>query len=744
MLRVCWLLVLALLACPSWCAAAAATPTIILEPAAAIEAPSFASPFLEATPAPGYAQQAVTAAPRVQVLEVPVTVNVVLMGVPPALVSLPLDVLDHVVVPMGEEPVTTRRAPTQPSLVRWRHKLVFHRMPHAGRALEHMIDMSARPDDRPDYSCVDVFRFSQALQHLLASTGLSNAPTVVIFNHSGPTRKPYGYRAGLTVSEMEALDADEEWSRKLRAIAELQSGRRAPLGEAMTFGHGEAGDSAWAEWFMTNVTHLSGSSSGGPALHALTRQLAQSGSDAQNQLMRALLDGTALPDCLVWSWLDEGRTAFYDVTFERDAQLASPVVRSHRQPQKSVRHALSTALRHVVNPGVPPHPLPYADVVVFTLHVVHMHAAYDARQAFDWTRFARALEPLKAPGQQFQFRVNTVASEMVLAARMALRSAVLPGEIGGESSTVVYIDSMVRRNLVWSGRSIAHFSPQVLRDLIKPSTNVMDDDDGKKPTSASLRQRHVAIVLVSTAFPYPVLVDRYFAAKSLRDMVVVAQSNFDRHPSRVQCGGRAVLWDLRNPLRHALAATATHLAGLIPPHVSYSHATQAVEQEWLWSVGESPFAHTSHGHSFSALQADTARRNYVVAALEHSIRTADDAVAAVHSLHRVPQAQVALLNEELASLHQPLLALWRQVAGSLHDTSTLRLLDERTTIFVREVHRVHAVASSLHCSPSSLATHDASFDWTPLMVGVFLLDVMAIIGLLWSMQYAARSKVKIN
>jgi hypothetical protein len=73
--------------------------------------------------------------------------------------------------------------------------------------------------------------------------------------------------------------------------------------------------------------------------------------------------------------------------------------------------------------------------------------------------------------------------------------------------------------------------------------------------------------------------------KALSDAVVATQSNFPSHPSRVQCNGEPILVDLRDPSREMLAAIALTVGGIIPPHLSYSHETKCVTQEWLWSVG---------------------------------------------------------------------------------------------------------------------------------------------------------------
>jgi hypothetical protein len=87
-------------------------------------------------------------------------------------------------------------------------------------------------------------------------------------------------------------------------------------------------------------------------------------------------------------------------------------------------------------------------------------------------------------------------------------------------------------------------------------------------------------------------------------------------------------------LKPLLAATALHYGGLVPMHITYDEPNQCAAQvircgrvgmqcalhivltsphrilmqDWLWSVGDSPLAHTSQHHRFSLLQRVRPRR----------------------------------------------------------------------------------------------------------------------------------------
>ncbi len=68
----------------------------------------------------------------------------------------------------------------------------------------------------------------------------------------------------------------------------------------------------------------------------------------------------------------------------------------------------------------------------------------------------------------------------------------------------------------------------------------------------------------------------------------------DEHPTSMMCQGRLVARPL-SPLKEALAATLTHLGGVLPPHLGYNPQRKKVTHDWLWSVGAHPMSYTSTG-----------------------------------------------------------------------------------------------------------------------------------------------------
>jgi len=46
----------------------------------------------------------------------------------------------------------------------------------------------------------------------------------------------------------------------------------------------------------------------------------------------------------------------------------------------------------------------------------------------------------------------------------------------------------------------------------------------------------------------PILIDKYFQAKGLSDMVIIVQSKFGNWKSRIKCNHKAVEWNLRYAL----------------------------------------------------------------------------------------------------------------------------------------------------------------------------------------------------
>ncbi|KAK6941187.1 hypothetical protein RJ641_026564, partial [Dillenia turbinata] len=177
----------------------------------------------------------------------------------------------------------------------------------------------------------------------------------------------------------------------------------------------------------------------------------------------------------------------------------------------------------------------------------------------------------------------------------------------------------------------------------------------------------------------PLLVDKHYQAKALSDMVIVVQSESPSWESHLQCNGKSLLWDLRRPIKAALAATSEHLAGLLPLHLVYSQAHETAIEDWTWSVGCNPLSITSQGSHISQFQSDTIARSYIITTLEESIQLVNSAIHVLVSEHTSEHTFKLFLSQQhnLVNKYNYVVGLWRRVStvsGELHYVDAMRLL----------------------------------------------------------------------
>jgi len=163
-------------------------------------------------------------------------------------------------------------------------------------------------------------------------------------------------------------------------------------------------------------------------------------------------------------------------------------------------------------------------------------------------------------------------------------------------------------------------------------------------------------------------------------MVLAVQSDFTEFESHMACNGKPIYWNMRNPLRSTLLATAQHLFGLLPSHLSYSEANQRTEQNWLWSVGDNALSYTSMWHHFSNLHIDIAHRNQIVMALYNSKRLLNQAITILHEI-QIPEniigkdlERVLLPLSNLTKLYKEIKRTWNEtineIASKRYDNAT--------------------------------------------------------------------------
>ncbi|KAF8758213.1 hypothetical protein HU200_010578 [Digitaria exilis] len=242
----------------------------------------------------------------------------------------------------------------------------------------------------------------------------------------------------------------------------------------------------------------------------------------------------------------------------------------------------------------------------------------------------------------------------------------------------------------------------------------------------------------------PLLLDKHYQAKALSNMVVVVQSDDDSWESHLQCNGRPILWDLRKPVKAAIAASAEYISGLLPSHLVYSHAHETAVEDWTWSVGCNPLSITSNGWQLSEFQQDVIGRNYIITSVEESIQTVNSAIQrlvterATEKGFKIFKAHESVMIEK----YNAVVSLWRRVSAMSKGlkygdaVKLMSILEDASRGFSSVV---NSTISSLHpvqCTRERKLDVQLDSTTLPAFLGVFLL--------LWFLLRPRRPKPKIN
>ncbi|XP_056697255.1 uncharacterized protein [Spinacia oleracea] len=242
----------------------------------------------------------------------------------------------------------------------------------------------------------------------------------------------------------------------------------------------------------------------------------------------------------------------------------------------------------------------------------------------------------------------------------------------------------------------------------------------------------------------PLLVDKYYQAKALSDMIIVVQSETPSWESHFQCNGHSILWDLRRPIKAAIAAASEHLAGLLPHHLAYSHAHETATEDWLWSMGCNPLSITSQGWRISQFHSDTIARSYIITSLEESIQLVNSAIHRL-ALEQTTQKSFKLFHSqerELVNKYNFAVGLWKRIAtvtGELRYVDALRLLynlDDASRGFAEKVNSTIALLHPIHCTRDRNV--EVVFDMTTIPA------FLVVFFILWLVLKPKRAKPKIN
>ncbi|KAJ3669570.1 hypothetical protein LUZ60_011520 [Juncus effusus] len=388
------------------------------------------------------------------------------------------------------------------------------------------------------------------------------------------------------------------------------------------------------------------------------------------------------------------------------------------------------AMRHVIAPSVSDKPCYYYDKISFQLYFITQERVRSVKQLpVDLNELKEGLSSLILPSQKSMFTQHLVSlaedPALMMAFAMARHAAAVPVLLvnGTYRSTVrTYLDS-----------SILQYQLQRL-----------NDHSSLKGEHANKRGTLEVPIFWFVQNDGVLVLDKHYQAKSLSNMVLAVQSDEPSWETYLQCNGNCILSDLRNPIKAAVAATAEHLAGLLPLHLVYNHAHDIAIEDWTWSIGSNPMSVTSQGWKISEFQADTMARNYIITSLEESIQTINSAIRQLVAERTTTKGFKIFKSQErvMVEKYNSVIGLWRRISSQCGNlrygeaAKLLSLLDDASHGFADSVNTTISKLHPVHCTRERKVS--VEFDMTTIPAFIF------VFGILWFLLKPKRAKPKIN
>lgn len=418
-----------------------------------------------------------------------------------------------------------------------------------------------------------------------------------------------------------------------------------------------------------------------------------------------------------WNLFSDTHEEFQNYTVARDTFLAQ------------LGATLWGSMRHIISPSIAEGAYHYHEKISFQLFMITPEKVRSIKQLpVDLKALMDGLTSLVLPSQKVMFSPHMLSLSddpaLAMAFSVARRAAAVPLlVVNGTYRTTIrsYLDSSILQH-------------QLQR---------LNEQGALKGMPAHSRST-LEVPIFWFIHSDPLLVDKHYQAKALSDMVIVVQSESVSWESHLQCNGRSLLWDLRRPIKSALAATAEHLAGLLPLHLVYSQAHETAIEDWIWSVGCNPLSITSQGWHISQFQSDTIARSYIITTLEESIQLVNSAVRLL--VREQTTAQTFKLfrtqERELVHKHNLVTGLWRRIStitGEARYMDAMRLLstlEDASRGFADMVNATIGLLHPVHCTREREVQVELDMTTIPAFLVVF--------GVLWFVLKPRRAKPKIN
>lgn len=418
-----------------------------------------------------------------------------------------------------------------------------------------------------------------------------------------------------------------------------------------------------------------------------------------------------------WNLFTDTHEDFQNYTVARDTFL------SH------LGATLWGSLRHMVSPSLADGAFHYYEKISFQLFFITQEKVRHVKQLpLDLKSLMDGLSSLVLPSQKVMFSPHLMPlSEdpaLAMAFSVARRAAAVP---------LLLVNGTYRKTV----RSYLDSS------ILQHQLRRLNDHASLKGSHAHSRST-LEIPIFWFIHGDALLVDKHYQAKALSDMVIVVQSEPSSLESHLQCNGRSLLWDLRRPIKAALAAVSEHLAGLLPLHLVYSQAHETAIEDWIWSVGCNPLSITSQGWHTSQFQSDTIARSYILTTLEESIQLVNSAIHLL-VMERTSEQTFKLFQSQerdLVNKYNYVVSLWRRIStvtGELRYADALKLLytlEDASKGFVDYVNVTLSSLRPIHCTRHRKV--EVEFDMTTIPAFLVVLLV------LWFVLKPRRPKPKIN
>jgi hypothetical protein len=300
-----------------------------------------------------------------------------------------------------------------------------------------------------------------------------------------------------------------------------------------------------------------------------------------------------------WNLFSDTHEDFQNYTVARDTFLAH------------LGATLWGSMRHIISPSIADGAFHHYEKISFQLYFITQEKFRNIKLLpVDLNAINNGLSSLLLPSQKPMFSQHMLPlSEdpaLAMAFSVARRAAAVP---------LLLVNGTYRKRIsTYLDSSILQYQLQRL------------NEHGSIKGSHAHSRSTLEVPIFWFIHSEPLFVDKHYQAKALSDMIIVVQSEESSWESHLQCNGRSLLWDLRRPVKAALAAASEHLAGLLPLHLVYSQAHETAIEDWIWSVGCNPFSVTSQGWHISQFESDTIARSYIITTLEESVQLVNSAI----------------------------------------------------------------------------------------------------------------------